>query len=301
VIDDPERRPGSGRPVTARQYAPDVKHQQALAFIEANSDNPFFLYYPSQIPHASLELPAEHLDPYLDEDGESSFEEEFIPQNHYVDQPLPKAYYAAMVSYLDRQVGEIIAKLEELEIDDNTLIFFTSDNGSYSEGGYHYTMLESNKPFRGGKRDLYEGGIRVPAIAWWPGVVEAGQSSNHISGFQDMMPTLAELAGLEAPEEIDGISMVPILTSEGNQRQHEYLYWEFHEQGGKQAVRKGDWKAVRLNVREDRHSPIELYNLAEDPVEENDISADHPEIIEEMEQIFKEAHTPSKVFKLFDN
>ncbi len=301
VIDDPERRPGSGRPVTARQYAPDVKHQQALAFIEANSDNPFFLYYPSQIPHASLELPAEHLDPYLDEDGESSFEEEFIPQNHYVDQPLPKAYYAAMVSYLDRQVGEIMAKLEELEIDDNTLIFFTSDNGSYSEGGYHYTMLESNKPFRGGKRDLYEGGIRVPAIAWWPGVVEAGQSSNHISGFQDMMPTLAELAGLEAPEEIDGISMVPILTSEGNQRQHEYLYWEFHEQGGKQAVRKGDWKAVRLDVRADRYSPIELYNLAEDPGEENDISADHPEIIEEMEQIFKEAHTPSKVFKLFDN
>lgn len=299
VIDDPERRPGSGRPVSAVQYAPAVIHQQAMAFIEENSENPFFLYYPSQIPHASLELPAEYLDAYLDENGESIFDEEFIPQSHYVEQPTPKTYYAAMISYLDRQVGEIIEKLKELGIEDDTLIFFASDNGSYSEGGYHYTMLDSNKPFRGGKRDLYEGGIRVPAMAWWPGVVEAGQSSNHISGFQDMMPTFAELAGAEAPKEIDGISMVPVLTGGGNQKQHDYLYWEFHRQGGKQAVRKGDWKAVRLIVREDQESPIELYNLAEDPGEKNDVSSRYPDIIKEMEQIMDEAHTPSEIFKLF--
>jgi arylsulfatase A-like enzyme len=299
VIDDPERRPGSGRPVSAVQYAPAVIHQRALAFIEENSDNPFFLYIPSQIPHASLELPAEHLSPYVDESGESIFDEEFIPQNHYVDQPMPKAYYAAMVSYLDMQVGEIMAKLKELGIEDDTLIFFTSDNGSYSEGGYHYTMLDSNKPLRGGKRDLYEGGIRVPAIAWWPGVVEAGQSSSHISGFQDMMPTFAELADAEAPQDIDGISMVPILTGGGNQKQHEYLYWEFHGQGGKQAVRKGDWKAVRLNVSKDRDSSIELYNLAEDPGEQNEVSSKYPHIVKEMEQIMDEAHAPSEIFELF--
>lgn len=300
VMDDPERRPGSGRPISAEQYAPDVKHEKALAFIEENRDNPFFLYIPSQIPHASLEVPEEYLAYYLDEHGKSIFDEEHIPQGHYVDQPQPKAYYAAMVTYLDYQVGDIMDQLEELGIAENTLVILTSDNGSYSEGGYHYSMLDSNAPFRGGKRDLYEGGIRVPTIAWWPGTVEAGSVSDHISGFQDMMPTFSELAGIEPPEDIDGISMVPELTGQGTQQEHEYLYWEFHEQGGKQAVRKGDWKAVRLNVREDRYSPMELYNLADDPGEGNDIAADHPEVIEEMERIFEEAHIPSEIFPLFE-
>jgi arylsulfatase A len=298
--DDPERRPGSGRPISAEQYAPDVKHQEALALIEENRDNPFFLYIPSQIPHASLEVPEDYLQYYLDENGESIFEEEQIPQGHYVDQPMPKATYAAMVTYLDYQVGDIMEKLNELGIAENTLIIFTSDNGSYSEGGYHYSMLNSNAPFRGGKRDLYEGGIRVPTIAWWPGVVDAGSSSDHISGFQDMMPTFSELAGIDYPEDIDGISIVPTLKGQGAQQLHEYLYWEFHEQGGKQAVRKGDWKAVRLNVRENRDAPIELYNLADDPAEENDISDEHPEIVEEMDRLIRESHIPSEVFMLFD-
>jgi len=300
VIDNPESRPGSGRPISAEQYAPDVKHEKALAFIEENRNNPFFLYIPSQIPHASLEVPDEYLAYYLDENGESIFAEEHLPQGHYVDQPQPKAHYAAMVTYLDYQVGDIMDNLNELGIAENTLVIVTSDNGSYSEGGYHYSMLDSNAPFRGGKRDLYEGGIRVPTIAWWPGTVEAGSVSDHISGFQDMMPTFSELAGIDPPENIDGISMVPTLIGQGIQQEHEYLYWEFHEQGGKQAIRKGDWKAVRLNVRENRNSPIELYNLADDPGEVNDIAADHPEIIEEMERIFKEAHVPSEIFPLFE-
>jgi arylsulfatase A len=301
VVDDPERRPGSGRPVSAGQYAPDVKHEEALAFMEENRDHPFFLYIPSQIPHASLEVPEEYLQYYLDENGESIFEEEHIPQGHYVDQPMPKAYYAAMVTYLDHQVGDIMEKLMELGIAENTLIIFTSDNGSYSEGGYHYSMLNSNAPFRGGKRDLYEGGIRVPTIAWWPGTVEAGSISGHISGFQDMMPTFSELAGIDSPEETDGLSMVPTLTGQGTQQVHDYLYWEFHEQGGKQAVRKGDWKAVRLNVRENRNSPIELYNLADDPAEVNDISGEYPEIAEEMDRLIRESHVPSDVFPLFND
>jgi hypothetical protein len=300
VEDDPESRPGSGRPVKAGMYAPDVMHSESLTFIEEIRNNPFFLYLPSQIPHASLEVPRDFLEIYLDDNGESIFEEEHIDQVYYVDNSMPKATYAAMVTYLDHQVGEILDKLKELGIAENTLVFFSSDNGSYSEGGYHYSMLNSNALFRGGKRDLYEGGIRVPTIAWWPGTVEARSVSDHISSFQDMMPTLSEVAGATPPPGIDGISMVPTLTGDGEQLNHEYLYWEFHEQGGKQAICKGAWKAVRLDVRENRNAPVELYNLADDISERDDIAGDHPEIVEEMKRLFEEAHIPSEIFPLFD-
>lgn len=299
--DDPERSPGSGRPITAVHYAPEVKQRETLAFIEENRDQPFFLYLPMQLPHASLQVPEEYLQIYLDEEGESLFAEEPQAQGHYTDHSMPKAAYAAMVSYLDHQVGEVMEKLNELGIAENTLILFTSDNGSYAEGGYHYSMLDSNAPFRGGKRDLYEGGIRVPLIARWPGVVSSGETSDHISGFQDMMPTFAELAGIEPLAGKDGLSMVPVLTGQGDQSEHDYLYWEFHEQGGKQAVRKGDWKAVRLNVRENRNSPIELYNLAGDSAETTDVADEYPDIVEEMDRLILEAHVPSEVFPLFDD
>lgn len=293
--------PGSGPPVSAETYAPGVIQQQALSFIDEHKDQSFFLYYPNQIPHASLEVPDEFLQMYLNDNGESVFEEEPTPQNHYVYTDKPKATYAAMVTYLDHQVGEIIDKLQEMKIDENTLVIFTSDNGSYSEGGYHYSMLNSNGDLRGGKRDLYEGGIRVPMIAWWPGRIDSSQVSEHISGFQDMMPTFTELAGIDAPPGIDGISIASTLFGTGNQKSHEYLYWEFHEQGGKQAIRKGDWKAVRLGVRENRDAPIELYNLSEDLTEENDIAEQHPNIIEEMDSIFEAAHVPSETFPLFQD
>jgi arylsulfatase A-like enzyme len=291
--------PGSGPSISAETYAPEATHERALSFIEENSDEPFFLYYPSQIPHASLEVPDEFLQIYLDENGESIFEEEPTPQNHYVYTDKPKATYAAMVTYLDHQVGEILDRLEELQIADNTLVMFTSDNGSYSEGGYHYSMLNSNGELRGGKRDLYEGGIRVPMIVWWPGNIDRGQISDHMSGFQDMMPTFAELAGTNTPPGVDGISVVPTLLGSGPQQTHEYLYWEFHEQGGKQAIRKGEWKAVRLGVRENRDAPIELYNLQEDIGEENNIADQHPELVEEMDSIFQVEHVPSETFPLF--
>lgn len=298
--DDPERRPGSGRALSAVHYAPDVKQSEALAFIEENSESPFFLYLPMQLPHASLEVPDTFLQKYLNENGESIFTEEPSQQGHYVNHDMPKAAYAGMVSFMDHQVGEVMKKLDELGIADNTLILFTSDNGSYAEGGYHYSMLDSNAPFRGGKRDLYEGGIRVPLIARWPGVAAGGQTSTHLSGFQDMMPTFAELAGVHPPADIDGLSMVPVLTGQGTQQEHDYLYWEFHEQGGKQAVRKGDWKAVRLNVRQNRNAPIELYNLADDPAETNDLASEYPEITKGMNQLIQEAHLPSDVFPLFE-
>lgn len=299
VNDDSDRHPGSGPPITAETYAPEAIQERAISFIEENADQPFFMYYPSPIPHASLEVPDEYLEMYLDENGESIFDEEPTPQSHYVNSEMPKATYAAMVSYLDDRVGEILDKLGELGISENTMVIFSSDNGSYSEGGYHYSMHNSNGQLRGGKRDLYEGGIRVPMIAWWPGRIESNQTSDHISGFQDMMPTFAELAGINSPAGIDGISIVPTLLGTGNQELHDYLYWEFHEQGGKQAIRTDDWKAVRLGVRENRDALIELYNLSEDVAEENNIAEQYPDIIEEMDSIFKAAHIPSETFPLF--
>lgn len=296
--------PGSGPPLRKKQYSADVIHTEALRFIEENSGRPFFLYYPSTIPHASLTVPEESFQLYLDEDGNSIFPENPRPPSHYpadyTKQPFPKAAYAAMVTHLDRQVGEILAKLEELGISERTLVIFTSDNGSHFEGGYHYSMLESNGLLRGGKRDFYEGGIRVPAIAWWPGTVKAGTVSEHISGSQDMLPTFSELAGVAPPPGLDGISMVPVLTGQGEQKQHEYLYWEFPAQGGKQAVRMGNWKAVRLDVRQNPDAPVGLYNLKEDPGETQDVSGQHPGIVEQMKTYMKEAHIPNEVFPLFD-
>jgi arylsulfatase A len=263
------QRPGSGPPITRASYSQDVIHEQALSFIKENSGRPFFLYYPTQIPHASLTVPEETMAMYLDENSESIFDEDTSHSyGAYTYQPKPRAAYAAMVTHLDKHVGELIDLLTEKGIAENTLVIFTSDNGSYTEGGYHYSMHNSNAPLRGGKRDLYEGGIRVPMIAWWPGVIEPGSTSDHISYFPDVLPTLAELAGAYEPPGIDGISMVPALLENEDQPEHEYLYWEFHEQGGKQAVRKGKWKAVRLGVRSNPENPVELYDLGNDISEE---------------------------------
>lgn len=305
VVEDASRenfeREGAGPPIEKGQYSQDVITDEALEFIEQNKGNPFFLYIPSQIPHASLQVPEAELEKYLDDNGESIFEEDTSYSfGAYTQTDKPAATYAAMVSRLDGYVGNILDKLEDLNLAGNTIVLFSSDNGSYSEGGYHYSMHNSNAPLRGGKRDLYEGGIRVPMIAWWPGKIAPGSTSDHISYFADMMPTFSELSGASTPPGIDGISMVPTLLGEGTQEKHDYLYWEFHAQGGKQAIRKGKWKAVRLNVIEDRDSSIELYNLDEDIAEENDISDEHPGIIEEMDSLFKQAHIPSKLFPFFE-
>ncbi len=303
VVDDssPEhfQHPGSGPPIEKRHYSADVIHDRAVGFIEEHSDRPFFLYYPSQIPHASLTVPDETLQLYLNEEGESIFSEEPRDPGHYTDQPMPKAAYAAMITHLDGQVGELLDKLEAEGIAENTLVIFTSDNGSHSEGGYHYSMLESNGPLRGGKRDLYEGGIRVPTIAWWPGTISPGSESDHISGFQDMLPTFSELASVTPPPGINGISMVPTLLGSGNQQEHDYLYWDFPGQGGKQAIRKDDWKAVRLHVADEEETRTELYNLAEDIGEQNDLADHHPEMVAQMEELMRQAYVPSHQFPLF--
>ena len=283
-------------------YAPELIHQEALSFIKKNKDQPFFLYLPSVIPHAELIAPDSVMNKYLGQfEPEVNFEGyddgPKYRQGPYESQANSHAAFVAMIEILDRQVGEITAILEDLGIRDNTLIIFTSDNGPHKEGGADPEYFDSNGPLRGFKRDLYEGGIRVPMIVNWPGKIQSGVSSDHVSAFWDVFPTLADLTHMKPPTKTDGISFLPTLLGQDNQQEkHEYLYWEFHERGGRLAVRKGNWKAVKYNVLKDPNAPIELYDLSEDIGENNNIAAQYPEIVTEMLTILEKARTPSEVF-----
>jgi arylsulfatase A-like enzyme len=211
------------------------------------------------------------------------------------DWPDPKKGHAAMISRMDRDIGTLLAKLKALRIDENTLVIFSSDNGPHKEGGADPAFFNSNGPLTGIKRDLYEGGIRVPLVARWPGKIKPGSVTDHVSAFWDFLPTAAELAGAETPANIDGISVVPTLLGQPEkQKEHEYLYWEFHERGGKQAVRMGDFKGVRLNVHKDPNSPLELYDLKRDMAEKHNIAAEHPDVSAKIEAIFKTARTDAE-------
>jgi arylsulfatase A-like enzyme len=282
-------------------YAPDLIHEHTMAFLEANKDTSFFLYVPSIIPHAELIAPDSILVGYqgnfAPETPYSGLDEgPGYRDGRYESQSTPHAAFVAMVAILDRQVGDIVRRVEQLGIADNTLIVFTSDNGPHREGGADPDYFDSNGPFRGTKRDLYEGGIRVPMIASWPGKIAPGVRSEHISAFWDVFPTFADLAGASGPAATDGISMVPTLLAQGKQSKHNYLYWEFHERGGRQAIRQGKWKAIRYNVKKDAQSVLQLYNLDEDPGEEHDLAAKFPEKELEFRQIMSGARTSSSLF-----
>ncbi|MGB9747684.1 MAG: arylsulfatase [Bacteroidales bacterium] len=275
--------------------------KEALQFIEKNKDKPFFLFFPVTIPHAELSAPEEYMEKHRGKyEPEKSFQGidsgPDFRKGGYASQPNGHAAFAAMINMLDDYVDEIMTKLEELGIAENTIIIFNSDNGPHLEGGADPDYFDSNGPLRGYKRDLYEGGIRVPMLVRWPGKIKPGSVTEHIAAFWDIMPTLAEIAGTKTPEGIDGISFVPTLLGKGKQKQHDYLYWEFHEQGGKQAVLMGDWKGVRLEANKNPEGKIELYNLREDTAESREISAKHPDVVRKMEQIMKIAHSPSKEF-----
>ena len=200
-----------------------------------------------------------------------------------------------MVSVLDRQVGEISALVDSLGIADNTIIVFTSDNGPHLEGGADPDFFDSNGELRGYKRDLYEGGIRVPMIVKWNDVIEKGTKSDHISAFWDFVPTVADIIGEKTPENIDGISFLPTLKGVDSQKEHDYLYWEFHENNGRQAIRKGDWKAVRYNVHND--GKMELYNLKTDMSENIDLAGSYPDIVAEFDSLMKVSRTESDLFR----
>jgi len=282
-------------------YGPDPTHQLALKFLEDNKDKEFFMFYPSAIPHAELFAPESYIEKYRgkflpEKEYKGVDDGENFKLGPYGSQHESHAAFAAMVNYLDDQVGELVAKLKELGIDDNTIIMFTSDNGPHMEGGADPDFFNSNGILKGYKRDLYEGGIRVPMIVWWPEKIYAASTTDHVSAFWDVMPTIADITGVDAPKGIDGISFLPTLL-DGEQEKHDYLYWEFHERGGRQALRRGDWKLVQYNVNKDPRNPFELYNLKDDPGEENNLADANPEIVEKLKALLQNARTESEVFQ----
>ncbi|MFV2066235.1 MAG: arylsulfatase [Pirellulales bacterium] len=294
---------GAGVAIRKVEYSHDLLIAEALKFIDSRDETPFFLYLALTIPHANneagkagMEVPSD--EPYTDRDW-----------------PQPQKNHAAMITRMDRDIGRLMRRLADRQFDANTVVLFTSDNGPHREGGADPEFFDSNGPLRGIKRDLYEGGIRVPLVARWPGKVPAGQTCNHPSAFWDFLPTACELARTDPPAEIDGISYLPALLGRAEQRKHETLYWEFYEQGGKQAVRWGDWKGIRLGVAQlrrqkedasvgqnrasesggprDASGELQLFDLATDPGETNDIAPRHPDVVRRIERMMAEAHTPS--------
>ena len=290
--------PGNDRTLNGETYSQDRFREVALEFIQTHKDEPFFLYMPFAIPHLSIQVPESSLEEYKDVIPEEDYE-----HRGYLEHPYPRAGYAAMISHLDRDVGAIMDLVKSLGLDDNTLVMFSSDNGPTFNrlGGSDSDFFESAGPFKGLKGSLYEGGIRVPLVARWPGKITPGQESSHLSAFWDIMPTLAEVTGTTPPADIDGISLAPTLLGSDAQEAHELLYWEFPGYGGQQAIRMGDWKAIRQQVlKKDNPDPlnIQLYNLAEDIGETTDVADQHPELVEQFRVMMRENRVPSSLFPM---
>ena len=272
--------PASYIPYSGKQYAADYMIAEALGFIRENRDRPFFLYFATPVPHVSLQVPKDSLREY-----EGAFPEiPYLGEKGYVPHRTPRAAYAAMITRMDRDVGRIMTLLRELGLDENTLIIFSSDNGPTYAGGVDYDFFNSAGPLRGLKGSVYEGGIRVPMIARWPGKIRPGSATDHVSAFWDVMPTLAELAETNPPSDIDGISLLPTLLGSGGQKRHDALYWE-HFGRPAQAVRLGDWKAVRRYDGDRRPGSIELYDLKTDTGETNDVAGRNPDVVRKIETI----------------
>ena len=261
-------------------YAPDLFTKRALEFIgKQSAAQPFFLHVCYTTPHANNEM------------GRDTGDGMQVPSDApYSAQPWPKQEknFAAMITRMDSDVGKLMDALKSKGLDGNTLVIFSSDNGPHREGGHEPKFFESSGPLRGIKRDMYEGGIRVPAIFRWPGQIRPGVVSDFPWAFWDILPTAAEVAGVPAPAGLDGQSIVPVLLGK-QQKPHEYFYWEFHERGFDQAARTGNWKGVRKGLK----TPIELYDLSKDISERNNLAAEHPDVVRKIEEIFAAAHRDS--------
>jgi arylsulfatase len=286
----------SYNPYNQNDYAPTLMHKEALSFLDRNKENNFFLYYASPIPHLPLQAPKEWVDYYHEKFGE---EKPYTGGSGYYPNQYPKATYAAMISYLDQQVGEIVKKLKEIGKYDNTFIVFTSDNGPTHIEHVDINFFNSAGPFVNSKNtvkgNVNEGGIRVPTIVTWPNKIKPGTYSDHPSTFYDYFATVSDIIDQKLPYLIDGVSYYPTLIDE-KQDKHDYLYWEFPAYGGQQAIRINKWKGIKKNLFEGP-SKLQLYNLHDDPKELNDIALDYPEIVIKMENLMKEAHTTPKMDK----
>ncbi|WP_369410357.1 arylsulfatase [Neiella litorisoli] len=287
--------PKSYQAYLREDFAQERLTQDALRYVKEHKDQPFFLYLAYAAPHAALQAPEDEIDQYEFEETPYGVDSKYLPQRR------PRAARAAMITHIDKGIGQLTALLKELDLDDNTLIIFTSDNGPSPEGGADLEFFDSNGQFRGVKRDLYEGGIRMPTIARWPGKVAQGQRTDHVSAFWDVLPTLADLANVELSAKTSGISFLPTLMGQGEQPQHQSLYWEFHRPNGfhSQAVRikdeqHGDWKAVRFYPKNsDKVTAIELYNLKDDPSESNNVASQYPKIVKQAARLMDQSRTRS--------
>lgn len=271
---------GQGVATVQHEYSPDRILEESLAFLKAHRDERFFLYLPWTLPHANneakqagMEIPS--LGAYEDRDW-----------------PAPEKGAAAMITRLDRDVGRVLDTLRTLGLDERTIVFFTSDNGPHSEGGHRSSFFDSNGPLRGQKRDLTEGGIRVPLLVRWPKHIAPGSVSLHVAAFWDLMPTVAELANASehVPASVQGLSFVSTLRGQtDHQQRHEAMYWAFYEGGGGRALRAGDWKLIEQPIG----SSARLYDLAEDVGEDHDVATDHPDVVTRMQERMNVEHEPS--------
>jgi arylsulfatase len=279
---------GNTRGLTGKRYAPQAIADKMLKFIHENKEKPFFVYYPTVIPHLALQAPEEDLKRYRGKWPETPYK-----GKSYLPHPTPKACYAAMISFMDRQVGRIMRLLKELNLDDNTVVFFTSDNGTtHLKDQVDYEFFNSVGPLRGLKGLLYEGGIRVPMVVRWLGKTKAGSVTDHASAHYDVLPTLAEIAGIKPPSDTDGISFVPTLLSQPQQqKEHDYLFWDFAGYGGQLAVRMGKWKGIKQNLRKNPDAPLELYDLENDISEKKNVAKKYPKVAASIEKIMLEARS----------
>ena len=273
-----------------KDYAIDKMAEKARQFISGHADKPFFLYLPFTIPHVSLQVHDSEIQKYIGQFNESPY----LGDKGYSPTKYPYSTYAAMISYLDKQVGDIMAYLKQLGLDENTIVMFSSDNGPTFNGGTDKEFFNSTAGLKGAKAQVYEGGIRVPFLARWPGQIAPGKVSSLVSAQFDMFATFCEIAGVPAPKN-DGISLLPELTGSGRVPSREYLYFEFPERGGQLAIRFDRFKGVKVNMKEDRNAQWELYDLQEDENETKNIASRHPDLVKKLDEIVKKEHWAATV------
>lgn len=277
-----------------RVYSHSAIMDRGIGFIERHAAEPFFVYFAITLPHADLDYP--DLDRYRGKFDEPPFDPD--KKGAYLNNPAPRATYASMVGGIDDAVGRILRTLDSLGVAENTILIFSSDNGVHQVGGHDPEYFDSNGPFRGYKRDLYEGGVRTPFVVSWPSVIGSPREAGHISAFWDFLPTVCEITGASVPEGVNGISYLPTLRGDDSaQRKHDYIYYEFYERGGKQSILRGGWKLVRLNMDTPAKMTEELYHLDEDPSEQKNLLAEHPGKADELRDMLTAARTENANFR----
>ena len=275
---------GNDRGRTGKQYAPQIIADRVMNFVKENKDKPFFLYYPTVIPHLPLQVPEKDLQQYKGKWPDTPYR-----GKSYLPHDTPKACYSAMISFMDRQIGRLHGLLDDLGLDENTVILFTSDNGtSFLKPQVDFTFFNSVGKLRGLKGELYEGGIRVPMIVHWPGKIAPGAVSEHLGAHYDLPTTLAAIAGTRFDDQSDGISLLPLLSGKATKQQaHEFLFWDFAGYGGQTAVRTGKWKGIKRGLIKNPNAPLKLYNLDQDISEKHNVAEAHPDVVAKLESIIR--------------